>query len=204
MNLFRIEPLVFLFMPGFAITFLIGLLRSGSRPHYLKIALWATLVGAVSSFIVCGALDAAFISMMGPREVDRYATPLTVEQARQEDCPIPLPDSARKVQFVVASGGLQALEILVRFEAPVEVCKSHVQTVFEMNDLHKGFPRLDRLLVPLDRTPPPEVGDMVGKAPWFDIDKIAHGLKAGNGSVSYEPQFWVDEDRGAFYCKITD
>ena len=204
MNPILLDFLFFIFLPGFAITFLIGWRSSRSKPNFLTITVRATLIGIGFAVIICGGLDAAFFYLMSPRVVDHYTSALTVDQARQQDCPIPLPDSARKVQFVVASGGLQALEILVRFEAPVDVCKSHVQTVFEANARKMGFPLHALPLVPLDHTPSPEAGDMVGQAPWFDIDKIEHGIKAGNGTASFEPQFWIDADRGVFYCKITD
>ena len=46
---------------------------------------------------------------------------------------------------------------------------------------------------------------MVGRAPWFDVEKIEDGLKAGNETdSSYNTQYWVDVERGIFYCKITD
>ncbi len=205
MNLFQLESLFLLFLSGFAIAFLIGWALSGGKPNFLKITFWAALVGVGFAAIVCASLVALFFYMMSPGEVDHYKTPLTVEQARQLGCPIPLPDSARNIQFVVASGGLVALEILVRFEAPVDVCKSHVQVAFDAWAKQTQRPLHPLPLVPLDYTPPPEDKDMVGKAPWFDVDKIERGLKAGNGTgTSYETQFWIDDDRGIFYCKITD
>ena len=205
MNLFRFESLLLVFLPGFAITFLIGWHRSRGKPNFLKITFWAALVGTGFAAIVCASLVALFFYMMRDSVVDHYTTPLTVEQARQQDCPIPLPDNARNVQFVVASGGMQALEILVRFEAPVDICKSHVQIAFDAWAKQTQRPLHPLSLVPLNYTPPPEDKDMVGKAPWFDVDKIGRGLKAGNGNdSSYDTQFWIDEERGVFYCKITD
>jgi hypothetical protein len=205
MNPIQLELLFLLFLPGFAITFLIAWRRSRDKPNFLKITFWAALVGTGFAAVVCAGLVATFLYMMRDRVTDHFTTPLTAEQARHLDCPIPLPDSARNVQFVVASGGLQALEILARFEAPVDVCKSHVQVAFDAWAKQTQRPLHPLPLVPLDYSPPPEDKDMVGKAPWFDVDKIEHGLKAGNGTgTSYETQFWIDEDRGIFYCKITD
>jgi hypothetical protein len=200
MTLFQFEFLSLLFLPGFAITFLIGWRRSRGKPSFLKITLWASLVGAGFAAVLYAGLLALFFYMMRDRVVDHYTTPLTVEQARQQDCPIPLPNSARNVQFVVDSGGLIALEILVRFEAPVEICRNHVHVAFdawEKQNQHLLMPSL----IAIDHTPSPEDKDMVGRASWFDVEKIKHGLRTDS---SYDIQFWIDEDRGIFYCKITD
>jgi hypothetical protein len=55
----------------------------------------------------------------------------------------------------------------------------------------------------LDKTPATEDHDMVGRAQWFDVEHIQNGFTAGTGA-DWDPQFWIDEDRGIFYCKITD
>lgn len=39
-------------------------------------------------------------------------------------------------------------------------------------------------------------------ATWFDKEKIVHGETYDGGSG--QPEFWIDEDRGVFYCEITD
>jgi hypothetical protein len=203
MILTRFLILFVFFLPGFGITFLIGWFRSRLNPNFLKITLWATLVGASFAAVVCAGFIALFFHMMGPNEIDHFTKPLTVEQARQQDCPIPLPDTARNVQYVYASGGLQALEILVRFEAPVEVCRAHVQTVADASARKNNWPLHKLPLTSLKSRPQPEDHDMVGRAPWFDVEDIKNGSTAGTGA-EWSPEFWIDEDRGVFYCKITD
>jgi hypothetical protein len=204
-NPLQLKLLWLLFLHAFAITFLVRWARSRGKPNFLRITFWSTLVGAGLAVVVAVGLGALFFYMMSGQEIDHAKTPLTVQQARQQGCPIPLPDSARNVQFVYASGGLQALEILVRFEAPVDVCQKQVQTVFDAwaKQTQRSLHPLP--LVPLVYPPEPEDHDMVGRASWFDVEKIERGLKAGDGSdASYDTQFWVDEGRGLFYCKITD
>jgi hypothetical protein len=196
MNLIQFEFISFLFLLGFVFTFLIGWLRSRGRTSFLVLAARAALIGAALAVLLCGAFSAVFFYMMRDVKNEHFQPPLTVEEARHLNCPIVLPDSAQNVQFEIVSGGIQAVEILVRFEAPVDVCKSHVQTVFNAMAGHTGRP----LLVPLDHTPLPEDHDMVGRAPWFDVEKIRFGCEAQSNNT----QFWIDMDRGIFYCKITD
>jgi hypothetical protein len=205
MNLLQFQLLVLFFLPGFVITFLVRWRSSRGQPNFLRITFWAAIVGAGFAAAVAVGVSALFFYIMSPKVTDHFTSPLTVEEARRQGCPIPLPDSARHVQFVDAAGGLVALEILVRFEAPVDVCQNQVQTVFEAwaRQNQRSVHRMP--LIPLHETPKPEDHDMVGRARWFDVDKIERGLKAGDGTdSSYETQFWIDEDRGVFYCKMTD
>ena len=199
MSLFQIEIAGVLFVPVFVIAYLIGWVISRRRPNFLKIALWSAVAGVVSAVLGIVAAKALFFWMMEDKVVDNYSKPLTVEQARQENCPIPLPDSARHVQFVYASGGLQALEILVRFEAPVDVCRGHIAIVFGANQPAV----LPLQLTPIKSTPAPEDHDMVGRATWFDVERIKNGTSTGPAG-DWEPQIWIDEDRGIFYYKLTD
>jgi hypothetical protein len=215
MNPAQLELFFVLFLPGFAIAFLIGWFLSRHKADFLKITLWAALVGVVFGAITYANLVALFFYIMSPRVTDHFTTPLTVEQARQQNCPIPLPDSAHNVQWGFAAGGLQALEILVRFEAPVDVCRAHVKTVFDAWTKHwfeRGAqgqrmnpwpPPPWMPLSSLTSKPAPEDHDMAGRATWFDVDDIAKGSTAGVVGGS-GPQIWIDEDRGIFYYKLTD
>jgi len=207
--------LFFFFLPCFLIVLPIIWLCLRHKLNFFKIAMWAGICGGGFAVTLATFITAMFFYMMGPKVTDHYSTPLTIDQARQQDCPIPLPDSAQHVQWVFAAGGLQALEILVRFEAPVDVCRAHVQTVFDAWSKHwqergaqgqpmnVGAPPLLPPLTTLRAIPAPEDNDMVGHATWFDVEQIKNGSTAGNNGES-TPQVWIDEDRGIFYYKLTD
>jgi hypothetical protein len=128
---------------------------------------------------------------------------MSLQEARLRQCPIPLPDSARNIRFAEASGGMQAFEILVRFKAPVAVCRAHAQAVIDAWNRQDKMPSYSIALNPITTQPDPEGRDMVrNDATWFDKEKIIRGETYDGGS--HQPEFWIDEDRGVFYCKITD
>jgi len=189
-----------LFLPVFAIVFLIAWLSSRARPNFFKITFWATLAGAA---VFCAIYAAVFVYAMSPHVDEHFKTPLTVEQARQFDCPIPLPDSAHNIRFAHAYGGVGAFEILVRFEAPVDVCRSHVQTVVDAWNRQDNMPsspvKLSPITLPL-RIDGPDI--LLRSTAWFDKEKIIHGETDSDGNRN--PAFWIDTDRSVFYCRITD
>ena len=201
MNLPQIWILIAFATPGFAIAFLISRYRSRYQPNLLKTTLWAALVGVVSSGVVCGGLVATFLYMTRDRETDHFEKPLTVQEARQSNCPIPLPDEAHNVQFATTTGGMVAYEALVRFEAQVAVCKKQAQVVFDDWSQRMGKSSAPLPFRPLTRGPTPEDHDMLGRATWFDVERIDHGLSSDDAN---NLRVWIDEDRGVFYCKITD
>ena len=160
--------------------------------------------------------------MLSPGYVDHFSHPLTVEEARREHCPIPLPDSAHNIQFAIGYGGMQDYIILVRFEAPVDVCRSHVQTIVDAHAMLDKFATQDVSLKRITDTPLPIKNNLLGRATWFDVEKIRNGWTTANGfghSVwlkeeskptlnelimrirSRYPQVWIDEDRNIFYCE---
>jgi hypothetical protein len=177
----------------------LGLFPLRAQNHQVRPVL---LGGAGSAAVVCAGFIALFFYMMSPSEIDHYKIPFTMQQARQQGCPIILPDSARNVRWqTMYLQVTPGFEILVRFEAAVDVCKSHVQVALDATwEKNDRLPLHPLHLFPLSHAPPPEDKDMVGKAPWFDVEKIKRGLHAD----SDEMQFWINEDRGVFFCKITD
>jgi hypothetical protein len=48
-----------------------------------------------------------------------------------------------------------------------------------------------------------EVGSRLGHLKWFKIHDIVDGF-IRKGATSYDPDIWIDDDRGIFYCRITD
>jgi hypothetical protein len=200
----QVEILTFLFLCAFAPVFSIGWLRSRRNPRFLKLLFWSTAISAGLTILAVTALMGLFFYMMSEKCTDHYTRPLTVEEARRDDCPIPLPDSAHHVQFAFAAGGLQALEILVRFEAPPDVCRRQVQVVFDHWAYQNKTAAYPLLLRPLTKRLLPEKKDMVPDTSWFDIEQIEQGSSASGPAGSWQPEFWVDENRGIFYYKMTD
>lgn len=117
-------------------------------------------------------------------------------------CPIPLPDTARRIQFFERSHWIEFVEF-VRFEAPAEDCLAHVETVFahwqEGLDTPSAQPDPLRAI----ETPPNRVhfAEEYGVR-WFDLQNIQEGVTAGGGSGV--PKIWVDTRRGVFYYMLTD
>lgn len=153
-------------------------------------------------------MSAAFFGLTacGPDYVKRYDKPLTYAQAiKEKDMDFPLPASSRNIYYGMYADW-QAYTRLVRFEAPVEDCLKHIDTVIAWNDKIYGrtssYPR-----VPVTHV------DSVGaawldKTEWFDPEKLKRGIYVGESSghtpESHTPEIWVDLDRGVFYFKETD
>lgn len=153
---------------------------------------------------IAGIAVALFLTACsrGPEYKKRYDTPLTYAQAiREKDIHIPLPASSHNINYAMYADW-QAYQQFVRFEAPVEDCIRYIDLVLEWDDkIHKRKSSYPRLTVtgasPLD-------GDsMMGSIPWFDVNKIRHGIYTGKAS-SHTPEIWVDTDRGIFYFYETD
>ena len=150
----------------------------------------ATIV-AVFCFTACG-----------PDYKKRYDTPLSYAQAiKEKDIDIPLPQSRRNINYAMY-GDWQAYQRFVRFEAPVEDCIHHIDIVLAWDDkLYKRTSSYPRMTV---SGAEPHDGDRtMGRIPWFDVDKIRHGIYTGKAS-SHTPEIWVDTDRGIFYFFETD
>jgi hypothetical protein len=140
--------------------------------------------------VILGLFGAYVLHEIGSTDItDHFSSALSVEEARQLKCPIPLPDNAKNVRFGIA-GAFGSYEYLVKFEAPVDVCRAHVLTVFSATSGPK--PTLTALTEhPMPLSAP---RTMFGKAPWFDIENISHGESAYWGD-----SIWIDDDRGIFY-----
>ena len=124
--------------------------------------------------------------------------PQTAEEARP-DCPIPLPDAARNVQFAVWSFG-EVIQSWTRFEAPVSECLNHAEAMVE------PFKKLEGYAV--STTPIPEdTGVLCVLDPtevnlsWFADCQSADGpvFRVTGGRA---PVIWVDTNNGIFYCEV--
>lgn len=148
-------------------------------------------IGLFVSFFIIAACK--FI----PR-VNRTTKALSLEDAR-EKCPIALPDGAANIRFF-ERGQWIAYTSLVKFEAPVEICKQHARNLLESHNMENS-----------DRNPISTQLQKLSSRPtkktfyteWFDVHNIEKGL-CGGKIGSHCPQIWIDEERGIFYYCYTD
>jgi hypothetical protein len=190
MLLLRFELLSFLFLPGFLAAFLIGWQRSRHRRSLMKLLAISTAIGLGGAAWMAGLRAGLFFYLMRTVVADHSSPALTVAEAQSAGLPMALPPEAHDVRFVQASGGLQAYELLVRFEASAGICRQSFIAA------HPGAK-----LVDLESAPAKARPDMVGTAPWFDVQNIRHGWM--DTTLDHE-EVWIDSDRGIYYCRITD
>ena len=153
------------------------------------------------------AFGVVFVALAGvvwgiffPHET-KTSGPVSLDRA--QDCPIPLPPSARNIQFYKWYPFNFFIEF-VRFEAPVEDCMGHVETVLAV--WRKDFDYLSDLPKPVsDLEEPPRLHAFAKErgVAWFDPHSIRKGVSASGGG-SGVPMIWVDTERGVFYYMLTD
>ncbi|MDY7011409.1 MAG: hypothetical protein SVV80_11765 [Planctomycetota bacterium] len=126
-----------------------------------------------------------------------------VPLAEANGCPIPLPGSARNIQFYKWRQWNLFVEY-VRFEASPQECLGHMQkvlehwrSVFSAPDYPDHEPPKD-----IEETPTEALGEQFDVT-WFDVQNIRKGKIAGGGG-SGVPMIWVDTERGVFYYRLTD
>lgn len=136
-----------------------------------------------------------------PDYLKRFDAPLTFAQAiKESDIDFPLPPSSSKIYYAMY-GDWQAYTRIVRFEAPVDDCIRHIDTVIEWNDkMYKrtsSYPRTK--IFSVER----QGAGWLEPAPWFAPETITNGLYVGE-SASHRPQIWIDLHRGIFYFSECD
>ncbi len=126
--------------------------------------------------------------------------PVSLDQA--DGCPIPLPGSAREIQFFKRYQ-FNFFEEYVRFEAPPEDCLEHVDVV--LHDWRKTFDDPIYSANPLSTIEEIPVRKRFSRpdVDWYDTHNIREGMRAGGGG-SGVPMIWVDTRRGVFYYRLTD
>lgn len=141
----------------------------------------------------------------GPADnfVTKVDSPLTLEQAREE-LSFPLPDEASDIYYAHYFQWI-AYDFIVKFKAPVEVCKSHALLLVEQYNENEG--NVDRH-IPLefmDIIKPPRILQISEplNVDWFDVQHIKSGLMIGKDNPS-QPCIWIDADRNLFYYRMTD
>jgi hypothetical protein len=157
-------------------------------------------VGRAVAIGVLGLVGFAVWVFVFPHET-KTDGPVALQQAKH--CPIPLPQSARNIQFLKQSQWISYIEY-VRFEAPPQDCLDHVKVVLDAWRKHADpsvYPDPD----PMEIIKTPPYRDLVAEQAgvnWFDIDNIKRGVTRSGGSGV--PAIWIDTERGIFYYRLTD
>lgn len=166
-----------------------------------KVGLAVLSVGVVAGGLCLSAVTfKRWMGIPGIRKADVVLsiTPQAVDEARA-GCPIPLPDSAHKVQYAVWSFG-EVTQSWVRFEAPVPDCLAHAERMVQPFRDRDGYAVTTTPIVEdtgvLCVLDPTEVN-----LTWFEECQKAPGtiFRVSGGRA---PVIWVDTGRGVFYCEI--
>jgi hypothetical protein len=126
-----------------------------------------------------------------------------ISLAEAEECPIPLPDSAARIQFYDWFM-LNLFQEYVKFEAPAEDCRAHVDVV--LREWREVFDNLDKPYgppEPVDPHPLSRTSPHPSAPAWFDPQTIQTGLHYRGHGSGY-PDIWIDTQRGIFYYQLTD
>ena len=174
-----------------------------SKPRAYWFWLGASASASVVSLLLLACAGLVCCSF-GPA-ISQSVRPETVEQARNHDVSmmgVPLPDSAKNVQYAFVSQGIALLE-LVRFEAPLQDCRAVAeQLVAKYNTLCP-----DREISGLRQlNTGPRLswnGSDLLWAPWFTPQTIRSGLVAGEHG-NRKPIVWIDMEQRTFYYLRTD
>jgi hypothetical protein len=158
---------------------------------------WIALLGILALGAVVAGLAYYNVFSVGPSNpiIGQTSAPITREEAIKR-CPIPLPESAQRIQYFSISYGMMGEKVFVRFEAPVADCYACAKLLFERfaYDRAHHFPTFQ----PISR--PESMKQRIRVCPqWFDLDRESEWVVAGKG-VSGEPKIWIDTKSGVFYC----
>lgn len=157
------------------------------------------LVGAGVLF-----LDHSFIeSGNAPPEdfVSALSEPVSLEVARQQ-LGIPFPDGATNILYGQYAQSI-AYEFMLKFEAPLDVCKSHAIVLIERHNTNMPDQLVPGELRELTEAPAPIPPKPPLNVTWFDVHKINKGFVAGEIG-SHKPRIWIDSERNLFYYIYTD
>ena len=127
--------------------------------------------------------------------------PVSLDKAR-EDMDLPLPDGAKSILYAQYSRWI-AYEFILKFEAPLEVCKSHALALLRRHNEDKRIDPVPVELRPFAPTPDSTPKKWVLDVPWFDVHNIKNGFVGGDSGSSL-PMIWIDAERGIFYYRCHD
>lgn len=118
-------------------------------------------------------------------------------------CPIPLPPSAHNL-YVSQQGAWLAYHGEVRFHATVEDCVATAQRVHDEYAARQRRSSAPPIEIDSERgIVPPRDGTGHRRKWWLNTDFIRKGLYYPGGGA-WNPQIWVDTERGIFYFRVTD
>lgn len=127
--------------------------------------------------------------------------PISLEVARQE-LGIPLPENATNILYAQYAQWI-AYEFMLKFEAPLDVCKSHALLLIERHNTNAPDRLVPAGLRKLKETPAAIPPSPPLNVTWFDVHKIKKGF-VGGAFGSHQPTIWIDADRGILYYRYTD
>ncbi len=127
--------------------------------------------------------------------------PVSLEVARQE-LDMPLPDGATNILYGQYAQWI-AFEFMLKFEAPLDVCKSYAVALLERHNTNRPEARVSTDLRELTVVPDPVPPAPPLNISWFDIHNIKKGFGAG-APGSHQPMIWIDAERNLFYYRYTD
>lgn len=138
-----------------------------------------------------------------------FEGPVPLKEARRLSS-LPLPDSATRIRYARYSEFIAFIEV-VRFEAPLDDCRSFAETVIATyNAAHPDrclpmirlLPMGNRMALAGQPAAPNELLKPLN-APWFVPATIRTCMIAGERG-SHQPMIWIDVDRGEVYYLLTD
>ena len=136
-------------------------------------------------YVVAGAIVGGFLlftwSMCVPHT---RQTDAPVSLAEANDCPIPLPSSARNIQYRAHRQWIE-LDERVRFEAPIADCIAHAGAVIKACQAKFGseYPVEQKALTKMQSPEGFMDSYRSSSPPWFDVWNIVNGLEAGGGGT---------------------
>jgi len=156
------------------------------------------LAAGIVAWIVLRTNPSIGVPEIRKAEVILSIVPQSREEA-QDECPIPLPETATNVQYAVWSFG-EVLQSWIRFEAPPADCLTHAESMVGSFRAREGYSVTTTpiaedtgVLCVLD---PTEVD-----LSWFEDCQTATGsiFRVIGGRA---PVIWVDTQGGVFYCEV--
>ena len=139
--------------------------------------------------------------IVGEESAHALSEPVSLDVARK-DLSIPLPDGATGILYAQYAHWI-AHEFMLKFEAPLEVCKSHALVLLERHNTDMPQNQVAVELRNLTEPPNPVPSGPPLNVTWFDIHNIKNGFVGGEVGPS-QPRIWIDADRGILYYSSAD
>jgi hypothetical protein len=155
----------------------------------------AGLLGLLCCF-VCTNMDSA----------SRSDVPLTRHQIGKE-LDLPFPDSASDIYFFQFAGGLQDLEVFVRFDVAPADLSTTAEALVAHSNRNLGLKAVEMPQQPLGEVEWGAPREDFLPMPWWNPSAVKHGYYrcAGpNERASYQLEILVDEEHARIYIRQND